>query len=121
MGNVEKNVFDDVITSLEASYKYSNVDEESTIIPQDLLLGTITLLKASKQIQWERDVAIEQLHSIGKELGQTMDDVKVNTQQFPIYKCDMAFCPSCKFALSMKWKYCPNCGQAIKLDEGVEK
>lgn len=31
---------------------------------------------AFKQIKWERDVAIEQLNSIGKSLGEKMDDIE---------------------------------------------
>ena len=39
-------------------------------------------LEACSQIAWERDVAIEQLHSIGKELGEQMDDVKALLGEF---------------------------------------
>lgn len=37
----------------------------------------IVSLKVQEQIKWERDIAIEQLESIGKSLGQTMDDVQL--------------------------------------------
>lgn len=40
------------------------------------------------QIRWERDVAIEQLNKIGKELGEKMDDVA------PVVRCK-----DCKFLM----------------------
>lgn len=35
----------------------------------------ITSINAQEQIRWERDIAIGQLESIGKSLGQTMSDI----------------------------------------------
>lgn len=44
------------------------------------------LIGLQKQIRWERDVAIEQLHQIGKEFGEKMDDVH-----------KVVFCKDCKY------------------------
>lgn len=36
----------------------------------------VDLEEYAKQLRWERDIAIGQLESIGKSLGERMDDVK---------------------------------------------
>lgn len=36
----------------------------------------VDLAEYAKQLRWERDIAISQLESIGKGLGERMDDVK---------------------------------------------
>lgn len=38
-----------VIEGLEMSFRYSNVDESNTLVPQQLVLDTIALLKAHEQ------------------------------------------------------------------------
>lgn len=38
----------EVINALEMSYKYSNVDEDNTLVPQQIVLHTIDLLKAQE-------------------------------------------------------------------------
>lgn len=38
-----------VIEGLEMSYRYSNVDESNTLVPQQLVLDTLALLKAQEQ------------------------------------------------------------------------
>ena len=40
-----------IVTALEDSYKYSNVEEEYTLMPQDVVLSAIALLK-------EREVVV---------------------------------------------------------------
>lgn len=72
---------------------------------------------AHKQIKWERDVAIEQLNSIGKSLGQTMDDVLVaidrRTPKKPFGLTHE--CPTChkvEFGFNQV-PFCDQCGQAI--------
>ena len=37
-----------IIEGLEMSYKYSNVDENNTLVPQRLILDAITMLKAQE-------------------------------------------------------------------------
>lgn len=51
------------------------------------------LIGLQKQIRWERDVAIEQLHQIGKEFGEKMDDVH-----------KVVFCKDCKYGHVYKWE-----------------
>ena len=43
----------EVINGLEMSYKYSNVDENNTLVPQWIVLHAITLLKAQEPITGE--------------------------------------------------------------------
>ena len=40
----------EVINGLEMSYKYSNVDENNTLVPQWIVLHAIALLKAQEQM-----------------------------------------------------------------------
>ncbi len=51
------------------------------------------LVGALTQVRWERHVAIEQLHSIGKELGEKMDDVQALLGRFD------GECESCKVSI----------------------
>ena len=44
------------------------------------------LIGLQKQIRWERGIAIEQLHQIGKEFGEKMDDVH-----------KVVFCKDCEY------------------------
>ena len=43
----------EVINGLEMSYKYSNVDENNTLVPQWIVLHALTLLKAQEPITGE--------------------------------------------------------------------
>jgi hypothetical protein len=45
----------DVVNGLEMSYKYSNVDENNTLVPQWIVLHAIALLKAQEPrvMTWE--------------------------------------------------------------------
>lgn len=45
----------DIIEGLEMSYKFSNVDEENTLVPQELVLHAIELLKVlePKVMTWD--------------------------------------------------------------------
>ena len=40
----------EVVNALEMSYKYSNVDEDNTLVPQRIVLNAIDLLKEQKAI-----------------------------------------------------------------------
>ena len=40
----------EIIDGLEMSYKYSNVDEDNTLVPQRIVLNAIGLLKEHEQI-----------------------------------------------------------------------
>jgi hypothetical protein len=90
-----------------------------------------------EQIKWERDVALEQLESIGVGLGRKMDDVKeAMEKQIPKkveYGNDNSWgvnkkvpvCPVCDYFLTQtyfigngqKITYCDHCGQKIDWSE----
>ena len=42
---------ENVIEGLEMSYKYSNVDENNTLVPQWIVLHAIALLKAQDAVE----------------------------------------------------------------------
>lgn len=88
---------------------------------------------ACEQIKWERDVAIEQLKSIGKGLGEKMDDVKpvktgkwIYDTQFHWYRSS---CSECGYMRTTDikadnwngWKYCPNCGARLEREDDRER
>ena len=50
---------------------------EDIAVCSPMAKDALELVKSYDQILWERNIAIGQLRSIGKELGQTMDDVIV--------------------------------------------
>lgn len=61
-------------------YKKKTTNTNAESMTKEQILGLY------KQIKWERDIAIEQLHDIGKELGEKMDDVR-----------KVIFCKDCKY------------------------
>lgn len=77
---------------------------------------------ACEQIKWERDIAIEQLNSIGKGLGETMDDVQpVKTgkwfydeiaDEYLVYRCS-----ACNIPSDLDTPYCPWCGARMDAEE----
>lgn len=81
-----------VIEGFEMSYRYSNVDEDNTLVPQQLVLDALALLKAQeplKPVPSDRYVRTEPV---------TFD-----------YKCVV-----CNAGLVRHWVCCPCCGQAVK-------
>lgn len=79
-------------------------------------------IEIHKQVQQERDIAIEQLSEIGKSLGEKMDDVAYivhgcwkNHNSYP--KCsECGYMP--RFIDDIDdINYCPNCGAKIDLEE----
>ena len=73
-----------VIEGLEMSYRYSNVDEDNTLAPQQLVLDALSLLKAQKPVEPTR------------------------------YDSTLYLCGSCHYAIPRVVNYCPNCGRAVK-------
>lgn len=73
---------------------------------------------AYDQVRWERDTAIEQLRSIGKGFGETMDDVVERKRgkwireslvtDYP-YKCS-----ACKKYSRARYDFCPSCGADMR-------
>ena len=68
-----------VIEGLEMSYRYSNVDEDNTLVPQELVIDAIALLKAQEpRVMTLEEVKmldsdyyyLESMRSPGKELRE---------------------------------------------------
>ena len=90
----ETGVMARIASYLEAYAKSAAIGDGTTCVClTEIVRDAVAALEACGQIAWERDTAIEQLHSIGKELGETMDDVKALLGYF-----DEA-CESCKVSL----------------------
>lgn len=79
-----------VIKGLEMSYKYSNVDENNTLVPQWIVLHALALLKAQEPV-----VPIRMNHDENK------------------YR-DHYRCPICDDDLTYEQQYCAECGRAVK-------
>ena len=77
---------------LEAYAKAAAIsDGTSCVCLTEIVREAVIALDACSQIAWERDVAIEQLHSIGKELGEQMDDVRALIGEFDSH-CGQDYC-----------------------------
>ena len=77
---------------LEAYAKAAAIgDGTSCVCLTEIVREAVIALDAYSQIAWERDVAIEQLNSIGKELGEQMDDVRALIGEFDSH-CGQDYC-----------------------------
>ena len=58
--------------------RYLNIMIENNSLPDGIeaMNTAIIVLGAIEQIRWERDLAIEQLHELGGELGEKTDLIK---------------------------------------------
>lgn len=67
-----------------------------------------------EQVKWERDIAIGQLESIGKSLGEKMDNIEPvrNGHWISYPECGATKCSQCGWDTEEAWhsNYCPNCG-----------
>ena len=91
-------------------YEYEVVEEQE---------GTTIPIAAHRQVQWERDVAIDQLHSYGVEFGERAELQKVRHGHW-IMNLDNAYvgdkialtysCSECGKITSDIEKFCPECG-----------
>lgn len=98
-------------------YEYELVEEQEDItVP----------LTVHRQVQWERDIAIDQLHSYGVHFGEKAELQKVRHGHWIISKGyvdgKIAFAHSCsEFDKSSyeRYKFCPECG--VKMDGRVER
>ena len=91
MPDVEK-----VIEGLEMSYKYSNVDEENTLVPQWIVLHAIALLKAQEPIAPEPTTDNDWV--CGNCAESLVGYSEVDAGGIVTYR----------------FSYCPNCGRAVK-------
>ena len=88
---IDNELRERVIEGFEMSYRYSNVDEDNTLVPQQLVLDALALLKVQEPKPVKR----------------------WNTKEASPY------CPNidaCGRLLEEGWAYCPYCGQAVKWD-----
>lgn len=95
------NEIEQVIEGLEMSYTYSNVDEDNTLVPQQLVLDALALLKAQEPVRPKRKTT---------ELYVRYGDDIFNNY----------FCGNCGELLHTVLKrdrFCANCGRAVKWDE----
>ena len=72
----------EVINGLEMSYKYSNVDENNTLVPQWIVLHALALLKAQGAVdaipvEWLRD----KMRGYASSLKSTEMDAVVRVMQ----------------------------------------
>ena len=85
----------EVINGLEMSYKYSNVDENNTLVPQWIVLHALALLKAQEPVD-----AVPVVHGKWHEYHATARGYgKVYYQ----HSCTPILYES-------PYYYCPNCG-----------
>lgn len=87
----------EVINGLEMSYKYSNVDEDNTLVPQEIVLHAIALLKAQEPVT------------------PILDE----TGMFRCANCKKQAVGYKNFAneIFRHNLYCPKCGRAVKWDD----
>ena len=83
-----------VIEGLGMSYRYSNVDENNTLVPQQLVLDALALLKAQEPIR--------------PGIGITHNDDGS--------KSYFLHCPIDGTTLDEGDRYCRKCGRAVKWD-----
>ena len=88
----------EVINGLEMSYKYSNVDENNTLVPQWIVLHALTLLKAQEPVEPK----------------------VVDTSNSKLYHNDMFknhYCGNCGeflHVVNRKDLFCSQCGKAVR-------
>lgn len=98
-------------------YEYELVEEqEDTTVP----------IAAYRQVQWERDVAIDQLHSYGVKFGEKAELQKVRHGHWIMNKdyvdgkiAFVHYCSECDKSAYWQYKFCPECG--AKMDGRVER
>ena len=86
-----------VIKGLELSYKYSNVDENNTLVSQRLILDAIEALK-EQETEWEH-----------------LWDAPDGTFKGRCKKC--GFVHLFVEGRDIQYKFCPECGREVKRDE----
>lgn len=97
-------------------------------ILKNIPLERVVSRDAFEQILWEHDVMEEQLHSIGKSLGEKMDDVRKINYGKNISDYSTIFqCSECGWECSdiskrdSNFNFCPNCGAIITNGKTYQK
>ena len=85
-----------VIKGLEMSYTYSNVDEDNTLVPQQLILDALALLKAQEPVEPTDpdEDNVRYCGSCGSPVGYEVLEA-----------------PGIEY---VQYSFCPNCGKAVK-------
>jgi hypothetical protein len=128
----------EVINGLEMSYKYSNVDENNTLVPQWIVLHAIALLKVQEPPTSESiSSAIECLlhpqdaddSDMAKAIDTAVRAMRLMNAQEPVepkLDVDEWKCGKCghklehqeligdNVLLHEQYNYCPECGRAVK-------
>lgn len=77
-----------VIEGFEMSYRYSNVDDGNTLVPQQLVLDTLALLKAQEPVE---------------------PVIDKTTSFWTLWRCG-----ACGTTLIATDRFCGKCGRAVK-------
>ena len=91
----------EVIDGLEMSYKYSNVDENNTLVPQRIVLDAIDMLKKQEPVE-------PKLVGVNTWICGECDAL-LGWEEFSPSGLDL-----------VNYKYCPNCGKAVKWNNEKE-
>lgn len=91
------------------------------------------LLGVLRQVQWERDIAIDQLHSYGVEFGEKAEMQRVRHGKWnytqDLFGDTLCNCSVCGIRFVMfhgttdnnLYNYCPNCGAYMRGDDNVNE
>lgn len=85
-----------IIEALEMSYRYSNVDENNTLVPQEVVLDIIASMKAQEPV---------------KPIMHYVPDGKRSSAAWQ--------CGNCLIDIGYGANYCYNCGRAVKWDDNT--
>ena len=109
--------------ALRNAHIYLNEEGIAVIEVEDIPAADVVSKAAYDQVAWERHLAEVQLKSIGKSIGEKMDDVapvvhgkwedSIAKYGILIHKCSV-----CNKYSHMAYNYCPNCG--VKMDGGKD-
>lgn len=93
-------------------YEYELVEEQPDNKSTTAAIESVPM-EVLRQVQWERDIAIDQLHSYGIEFGEKANVQKVRHG----YWVDDAVCSECGFVDRCHSNYCPYCGAKMNKED----
>ena len=112
-----------IVNSMENAIEIVNQVAEE--YEKDIISGSkkpkYVSIGAYKQVSWERDVAIEQLHELGYEFGQKIEEEYCDYKVHFAPSTDIYFTTKCGHRhngyLNGSRAYCGFCGKKIKVVE----